>query len=132
MDTVAVKLKEILQLGLTVSFRPGKQILAGRVLVIVLSLLIYKLYAYFDVLTYLVLGKGGLLESPSHDRLIYLTACLIGHQVEVQVMDGSVFSGIFHATNAEDFGMFKNVLAKIIPSLMNLHSKLCIVVKMEF
>ncbi|XP_047941527.1 polyadenylate-binding protein-interacting protein 4-like isoform X3 [Salvia hispanica] len=50
-------------------------------------------------------GKGGILESPSRDRLIYLTACLIGHQVEVQVMDGSVFSGIFHATNAEDFGI---------------------------
>ena len=27
--------------------------------------------------------------------------------MEVQVMDGSVFSGIFHATNAEDFGMLE-------------------------
>ncbi|KAK6128041.1 hypothetical protein DH2020_038205 [Rehmannia glutinosa] len=50
-------------------------------------------------------GKGGGLESPSCDRLIYLTTCLIGQQVEVQVLDGSVFSGIFHATNAEDFGI---------------------------
>ncbi|XP_057797139.1 polyadenylate-binding protein-interacting protein 3-like [Salvia miltiorrhiza] len=50
-------------------------------------------------------GKGGVLEPPSRDRLIYLTTCLIGHQVEVQVMDGSVFSGIFHATNADDFGI---------------------------
>lgn len=50
-----------------------------------------------------------MLESPSRDRLIYLTACLIGHQVEVQVMDGSVFSGIFHATNAEDFGMLRQL-----------------------
>lgn len=41
------------------------------------------------------------------DRLIYITTCLIGHQVEVQVVDGSVFSGIFHAINAEDFGMPK-------------------------
>ncbi|KAL1533419.1 Polyadenylate-binding protein-interacting protein 3 [Salvia divinorum] len=49
-------------------------------------------------------GKGGVLESPSGDLLIYLTACLIGHQVEVQVMDGSVFCGIFHAANTEDFG----------------------------
>ncbi|XP_012829951.1 PREDICTED: polyadenylate-binding protein-interacting protein 4 isoform X1 [Erythranthe guttata] len=47
---------------------------------------------------------GG-LESPSRDRLMYLTTCLIGHQVEVQVLDGSIFSGIFHATNAEDFGI---------------------------
>ncbi|XP_041994997.1 polyadenylate-binding protein-interacting protein 4-like isoform X1 [Salvia splendens] len=52
-----------------------------------------------------IFGKGGVLESPSRDRLIYLTACLIGHRVEVHVMDGSVFSGIFHATNAEDFGI---------------------------
>lgn len=50
-------------------------------------------------------NKGG-VESPSRERLVYLTTCLIGHQVEVQVIDGSVFSGIFHATNAEkDFGI---------------------------
>ena len=37
---------------------------------------------------------------------MYLTACFIGHHVEVQVKNGSVFSGIFHATNADkDFGM---------------------------
>lgn len=53
-----------------------------------------------------VLGKGGAYQSLSHDRLVYFTTCLVGHQVEVQVMDGSVFSGILHATNAEkDFGM---------------------------
>lgn len=50
---------------------------------------------------------GGYDESPSRDRLIYLTTCLIGHHVEVQVKNGSIFSGIFHATNAErDFGTF--------------------------
>ncbi|KAI7728328.1 hypothetical protein M8C21_001806 [Ambrosia artemisiifolia] len=50
-------------------------------------------------------NKGG-IDSPSHDRLVYLTTCLIGHQVEVQVIDGSLFTGIFHATNAEkDFGI---------------------------
>ncbi|KAK4395083.1 Polyadenylate-binding protein-interacting protein 4 [Sesamum angolense] len=48
---------------------------------------------------------GRVLESNSRDRLIYATTCLIGHPVEVQVLDGSVFSGIFHATNAEDFGI---------------------------
>lgn len=42
--------------------------------------------------------------SPSHERLVYLATCLIGHPVEVQVIDGSVFSGIFHATN-DDFGI---------------------------
>ncbi|CAN4100074.1 unnamed protein product [Withania somnifera] len=51
-------------------------------------------------------GKGGAYQSLSHDRLVYLSTCLVGHQVEVQVMDGSVFSGILHATNAErDFGI---------------------------
>ncbi|KAL8223611.1 hypothetical protein R6Q57_019086 [Mikania cordata] len=50
-------------------------------------------------------NKGG-VESPSRHRLVYTTTCLIGHQVDVQVSDGSVFTGIFHATNAEkDFGV---------------------------
>ncbi|XP_061365138.1 polyadenylate-binding protein-interacting protein 3-like isoform X2 [Gastrolobium bilobum] len=51
-------------------------------------------------------SKGGTYESPSHDRLVYVTTCLIGHQVEVQVKNGSIYSGIFHATNADkDFGI---------------------------
>ena len=45
-------------------------------------------------------------ESPSRDRLVYVTTCLIGHQVEVQVKNGSIYSGVFHATNEKDFGMF--------------------------
>lgn len=50
--------------------------------------------------------KSGNSESPSRDRLVYMTTCLIGHNVEVQVENGSVYSGIFHATNADrDFGM---------------------------
>lgn len=54
-------------------------------------------------------NKGG-CESVSCERLVYLTTCLIGHHVEVQVLDGSVFSGIFHATNAEkDFGNSLNI-----------------------
>ncbi|XP_059645106.1 polyadenylate-binding protein-interacting protein 4-like isoform X2 [Cornus florida] len=49
-------------------------------------------------------GRGN--DSPSRERLVYLTTCLIGHQVEVQVKDGSIFSGLFHATNADrDFGI---------------------------
>ncbi|KAK1414231.1 hypothetical protein QVD17_29973 [Tagetes erecta] len=50
-------------------------------------------------------NKGG-IESPSRHRLVYITTGLIGHQVDVQVTDGSVFSGIFHAMDAEkDFGI---------------------------
>ncbi|KAL8113697.1 hypothetical protein AgCh_020848 [Apium graveolens] len=58
-------------------------------------------------------------ESPSHERLVYLTTCLIGHHVEIQVIDGSVFSGIFHATNADkDFGIILKMarLTKAGPS----------------
>ncbi|XP_019436522.1 PREDICTED: polyadenylate-binding protein-interacting protein 4-like isoform X4 [Lupinus angustifolius] len=51
-------------------------------------------------------SKGGSYESPSHDRLVYITTCLIGHQVEAQVKNGSIYSGIFHATNADkEFGI---------------------------
>ncbi|XP_027344282.1 polyadenylate-binding protein-interacting protein 3-like isoform X2 [Abrus precatorius] len=51
-------------------------------------------------------SKCGSYESPSHDRLVYVTTCLIGHQVKVQVKNGSIYSGIFHATNADkDFGI---------------------------
>lgn len=52
-------------------------------------------------------NKGGGYGSPSHDRLVYLKTCLIGQHVEVQVKNGSIYSGIFHATNSDkDFGMF--------------------------
>ena len=38
--------------------------------------------------------------------LLCLTACLIGQLVEVQVKNGSVYSGIFHTANAEkDYGL---------------------------
>ncbi|XP_057455412.1 polyadenylate-binding protein-interacting protein 3-like isoform X2 [Lotus japonicus] len=51
-------------------------------------------------------SEGSSYESPSHDRLVYITTCLIGHQVEVQVNNGSIYSGIFHATNTDkDFGI---------------------------
>lgn len=51
-------------------------------------------------------SNDGDYGSPSLERLVYLTTCLIGHRVEVQVTDGSVYSGIFHTTNAEkDFGI---------------------------
>ncbi|KAH7656547.1 Protein interacting with poly(A)-binding protein [Dioscorea alata] len=51
-------------------------------------------------------GKGGGAISSSCDRLIYVMACLIGQPVEVHVRNGSVISGIFHASNAaKDFGI---------------------------
>ncbi|RZC49417.1 hypothetical protein C5167_017845 [Papaver somniferum] len=54
-------------------------------------------------------GDGGKI---GHDRLIYVVTCLIGQQVEVYVKNGSVFSGIFHSTNAasddKDFGMYNS------------------------
>ena len=51
-------------------------------------------------------SKAAGYESPSHERLVYLTTCLIGHNVEVQLEDGSLYSGIFHAANADKhFGM---------------------------
>ncbi|KAL4387858.1 hypothetical protein GQ457_09G005050 [Hibiscus cannabinus] len=51
-------------------------------------------------------GRTEGCESSSRDRLVYLTTCLIGHPVEVHVKDGSIYTGIFHATDAEnDFGI---------------------------
>ncbi|XP_047175974.1 polyadenylate-binding protein-interacting protein 3-like isoform X2 [Vigna umbellata] len=51
-------------------------------------------------------SKGGNYDNPSHDRLVYVTTCLIGHQVEVHLKNGSTYTGIFHATNTEkDFGI---------------------------
>lgn len=40
---------------------------------------------------------------------MYLTTCKIGHQVEVHLKNGSVYSGIFHAADVEkDFGEVLN------------------------
>lgn len=50
-------------------------------------------------------GEVGSLERPSLDRLVYLSACYIGHHVEVHLRNGSVYTGIFHAADVEkDFG----------------------------
>ena len=51
------------------------------------------------------MGKVGVYESPLRDRLIYLTTCLVGHLVEVQLKNGSVYSGTCYTTNVEkEFG----------------------------
>ncbi|XP_020599872.1 polyadenylate-binding protein-interacting protein 3 isoform X2 [Phalaenopsis equestris] len=52
-------------------------------------------------------------NSPSSDRLIYVSSCLIGLHVEVHVKNGSVFSGIFCSVNAKDFGIVLK-MAKLI------------------
>ncbi|RRT71117.1 hypothetical protein B296_00026969 [Ensete ventricosum] len=52
--------------------------------------------------------RVGRPTSPSRDRLIYVLTCLVGHHVEVHVKNGSIISGIFHATNAD--GDFEIVL----------------------
>ena len=52
-------------------------------------------------------SKDESFGSSSGDRLVYLTTCFVGQHVDVQVKNGSMYSGIFHSTNAEkDFGMF--------------------------
>ncbi|CAO2045803.1 unnamed protein product [Urochloa humidicola] len=44
--------------------------------------------------------------SHSRDRLVYVLTQLIGHHVDVHVKNGSIISGIFHATNSDkDFGI---------------------------
>ncbi|XP_021628133.1 polyadenylate-binding protein-interacting protein 3 isoform X4 [Manihot esculenta] len=46
-------------------------------------------------------AKVGIHESPSRDRLVYLSACLIGHPVEVHLKNGSIYSGTCYTTNVE-------------------------------
>ncbi|KAG4400350.1 hypothetical protein GLYMA_07G036300v4 [Glycine max] len=67
-------------------------------------------------------NKGGSYGSPSHDRLVYLKTCLIGQHVEVQVKNGSIYSGIFHATNSgKDFAyVIITVLLGIILKMAHL------------
>ncbi|CAH8255616.1 unnamed protein product [Arabidopsis lyrata] len=50
--------------------------------------------------------EAGSVDTPSHKLLVYFTTCNIGHQVEVHLKNGSVYSGIFHAADVEkDFGI---------------------------
>ncbi|XP_019058353.1 PREDICTED: polyadenylate-binding protein-interacting protein 3 isoform X2 [Tarenaya hassleriana] len=60
----------------------------------------------YSVNTPAVSGETACLEDPSRDRLVYLATCMIGHPVEVQLKNGSLYSGIFHAADVEkDFGI---------------------------
>lgn len=80
---------------------------SGEILLI-LQILLVLMFGYFfltnrlDPMTGSKIGGHG---SPSHDRLVYITTCFIGHHVEVHVKNGSIYSGIFHAASADkDFG----------------------------
>ncbi|EEE56996.1 hypothetical protein OsJ_06742 [Oryza sativa Japonica Group] len=56
------------------------------------------------------LGHG----SPSRDRLIYVLTQLIGQHVDVHVKNGSIISGILHATNSDkDLGVIMK-MAQVI------------------
>ncbi|KAG8656484.1 polyadenylate-binding protein-interacting protein 3 isoform X3 [Manihot esculenta] len=46
-------------------------------------------------------GKVGMFGSPSRDRLVYLSTCLIGHPVEVHLKNGCIYSGTCYTTNVE-------------------------------
>ncbi|XP_008787856.1 polyadenylate-binding protein-interacting protein 4-like [Phoenix dactylifera] len=51
-------------------------------------------------------SQVGGVAGPLHDRLIYITTCLIGQHVEVLLKNGSIISGIFHSASADkDFGV---------------------------
>ncbi|KAI3988299.1 hypothetical protein MKX01_012088 [Papaver californicum] len=47
-----------------------------------------------------------IMSSSLNDALLFTTMCIIGLEVEVQVKNGSVYSGIFHTASAEnDYGV---------------------------
>uniref|UniRef100_A0A0C9RMX2 TSA: Wollemia nobilis Ref_Wollemi_Transcript_9924_2981 transcribed RNA sequence n=1 Tax=Wollemia nobilis TaxID=56998 RepID=A0A0C9RMX2_9CONI len=51
-------------------------------------------------------GRGGEPERTRNDRLLHITMRLIGQLVEVQVKNGSIYSGIFHTANIDkDYGI---------------------------
>ncbi|KAL2613176.1 hypothetical protein R1flu_024868 [Riccia fluitans] len=46
------------------------------------------------------------VDKPLHDRLVFMAMCLVGQTVEVQMKNGSFYSGIFHTANMDkDFGI---------------------------
>lgn len=64
---------------------------------------------------------GGNLR-PSHDRLVYFSTCLIGHHVEVQVKNGSIYSGIYHTANVDkDMGITLKMARLIKDGSVELH-----------
>uniref|UniRef100_A0A0D6QRJ7 LsmAD domain-containing protein n=1 Tax=Araucaria cunninghamii TaxID=56994 RepID=A0A0D6QRJ7_ARACU len=52
------------------------------------------------------INRSGGHGRPLQDRFVFVMACLIGQHVDVQVKNGSIFSGIFHSTNIDkDYGV---------------------------
>ncbi|CAI5466332.1 unnamed protein product, partial [Closterium sp. Yama58-4] len=47
----------------------------------------------------------GAARAGGREWMVAVSACLIGHAVEVQLVQGDSYSGIFHAANEEDFGV---------------------------
>lgn len=47
-------------------------------------------------------AKAGGVDVSSRDPFEYLATCHIGHHVEVHLIDGSVYSGVFHAADVEN------------------------------
>ncbi|CAM0943296.1 unnamed protein product [Alopecurus aequalis] len=71
------------------------------------------------------LENGGKLghTSPSRDRLVYVMTQFIGHHVDVHVKNGSIISGIFHATNTDkDFGIVLKMAQSIKDTSMGAQS----------
>ncbi|RZC80422.1 hypothetical protein C5167_042998 [Papaver somniferum] len=51
-------------------------------------------------------GTSTMSSSSLNDALLFTTMCIIGLEVEVQVKDGSAYSGIFHTASVEkDYGV---------------------------
>ncbi|CAI5956691.1 unnamed protein product [Closterium sp. NIES-64] len=46
----------------------------------------------------------GAARAGGREWMVAVSACLIGHAVEVQLVQGDSYSGIFHAANEEDYG----------------------------
>lgn len=62
--------------------------------------------------------------SSSFDALLFTTMCMIGLPVEVQVKDGSVYSGIFHTASVDgEYGVY----VILVPLSFEIHSllKIC-------
>ncbi|CAI5985222.1 unnamed protein product, partial [Closterium sp. NIES-65] len=47
----------------------------------------------------------GAARAGGREWMVAVSACLIGHAVEVQLVQGDSYSGIFHAANEEDYGV---------------------------
>lgn len=125
MVLVVEEVKEKGGLGSRISRSRERQTIANQVILMKLLILNCLCYIISPFLTVHACtgSKAGNYESPSRDRLVFLTTCLIGHHVEVQVKNGSIYTGIFHATNADkDFGIVFSLLVLIFCLIhCNLH-----------